>query len=138
MFTNINLLAIVVAAIVAQIIAMAWFMPPLFGLRWAVHIKRYTGLTDQVLGANLGRKVVLWFLGFLANACVLALLVRGTGAQSLADGMLLGAIVWFGFGAVFSSWPAIHANQPWGIWLINNGAYLTMQIAMAGILAVWR
>jgi hypothetical protein len=138
MLAQLNWLAVIGATIVAFVIAFVWYLPPVFGLRWATLIKGYTGLTDQALGAGLPRKVILWVIGFLVNAIVVALLVRALGIGSASDAILLGVLLWLGIGATFSSWPPIHANQPWGVYAINNGAFLLQQLAMAVILTVWK
>lgn len=138
MFTQLNYLAILVAAVAAFILAFAWYMPPVFGLRWAALTKRYTGLSDTQLAANMPMKVGLWFVGFLVNAFALAVMVNLTGATDIATAITLGAIVGLGVGAVVGSWPPIHAQQPIGIWLMNSGLFLLQQIAMASILTLWQ
>jgi hypothetical protein len=138
MFAQLNYLAILVAAIAAFVLAFVWYMPPVFGLRWAALTKRYTGLSDSNLAANMPMKAGLWFVGFLVNALALALLLNLTQAIDLTTGLAVGVIAGIGFGAVTSSWPPIHANQPWGIWLMNNGLFLLQQIVMAAILTLWR
>jgi hypothetical protein len=40
--------------------------------------------------------------------------------------------------ATFSVWPVAFARQPWGLWAVNNGAHLLMQLAMTTILTLWR
>jgi hypothetical protein len=135
---QLNFMAIVVAAITAQIMAIIWYLPPLFGLRWARLIKGYSGLTDETLGANLGRKVLLWFVGFLINAFALALLLRAAHSTTNADAIALAVTVWVGLAAVISSWPSIHAGFPWGVWLMNNAIYLLIQIVLSIILTRWQ
>jgi hypothetical protein len=138
MFTQPNYLAILVAAIAAFVLAFVWYMPPVFGLRWTALTKRYTGLSDSDLAANLPMKFGLWFVGFLVNALALALLLNLTQAIDLTTGLAVGVIAGIGFGAVTSSWPPIYARQPIGIWLMNNGLFLLQQIVMAAILTLWR
>lgn len=138
MFAQINWLHVIVATIAAFVVAFIWYLPPTLGLRWGNLVKGYAGLSDAQLSANLPQKMLLWLLGFLVNALVLELLIRGLNINGVQDALLLGALVWLGFGATFSSWPAIHANQPWGIWLINNGAFLIMQLVMSVILTLWK
>jgi hypothetical protein len=138
MFTQLNLLAVLVSAVAAFVLAFAWYMPPVFGLRWAALTKRYTGLSDSDLAASLPMKAGLWFVGFLVNAFALAVLVNLTGATDIATAITLGAIVALGIGAVVSSWPPIHAQQPIGIWLMNSALFLLQQIVMAAILTLWR
>jgi hypothetical protein len=87
---------------------------------------------------NLAWVMGMWLLGFVLNAAALAVIVRGLGITSAVEAIWLAVIVWAGLGLAFSSWPVIHARQPVGLWLINNGAHLLMQVVMAVILAVWR
>ena len=138
MFTQLNYLAILVAAIAAFVLAFVWYMPPVFGLRWATLTKRYTGLSDSDLAANMPLKAGLWFVGFLVNALALAVLLGLAGTTDIGTGIVLGVIVAVGIGATVSSWPPIHARQPVGLWLMNNGLFLLQQIVMAGILTLWR
>jgi hypothetical protein len=138
MLTQLNYLAILVAAMAAFVVAFAWYMPPVFGLRWAALTKRYTGLSDTDLSANLPMKAGLWFAGFLVNAFVLAVVIGLTGASDVGTGITLGVLAGIGLGATVSSWPPIHARQPVGIWLMNTGLFLLQQIAMAAILTVWK
>lgn len=137
-FTQLNYLAILVAAIAAFVLAFAWYMPPLFGLRWATLTKRYTGLSDADLSANMPVKAGLWFVGFLVNAWALAVLAKLTNTADLTGALTLGTLVAIGFGAVTSSWPPIHARQPVGIWLMNNGLFLIQQMVMATLLTMWK
>lgn len=135
---QLNVIAILVAAVAAFVLAFAWYMPPVFGLHWAALTKRYTGLSDSELAANMPLKAGLWFVGFLVNALALALLISLTKTIDLTTGLTLGIIAGIGFGAVTSSWPPIHARQPAGIWLMNSGLFLLQQIVMAAILTVWK
>ncbi|MBI3241512.1 MAG: DUF1761 domain-containing protein [Chloroflexi bacterium] len=138
MFTQLNYLAILVAAIAAFALAFVWYMPPVFGLRWATLTKRYTGLSDTQLAANMPAKAGLWFVGFLVNAFALAVVANLTGTTDIATAITLGAILGLGVGAVVSSWPPIHAQQPVGIWLMNSGLFLLQQIVMVSIVTLWR
>jgi hypothetical protein len=138
MFTQLNLLAVLVSAVAAFVLAFAWYMPPVFGLRWAALTKRYTGLSDSDLAANLPMKAGLWFMGFVVNAFVLAVLIGLTGTTDIGTGIGLGVMVALGIGAAMSSWPLIHARQPIGIWLMNTCLFLLQQIVMAVILLLGR
>jgi hypothetical protein len=137
--TQINWLAVIVAGIAALVIGIVWYLPPTFGTRWAGFVKHYTGISDAALmPSNIPLTLGLWLLGFVVNAAVLALLIRGMSINNPGDGILLGVLVWAGLGLTISSWPVIHARQPPGLWLLNGGAYLVMQIVMAVILTLWK
>jgi hypothetical protein len=64
--------------------------------------------------------------------------VEAVDADSVGDGIVLGLVLGAGMGATFSSWPPIFARMPWQWWLVNNGAFLLMLVAMGAILGGWR
>ncbi len=122
LLTQINWLAVVVAGIAALGVGFVWYLPPTFGKLWGGFVKRYSGLSDaDLMPANISLTMGSWLLGFLANALALAVLIRGLGLNTLRDAILLGVMVWVGFGLVISSWPVIHAKQPPGLWRSSTG-----------------
>ncbi len=142
--SQLNWLAVVVAAVAAMVIGFVWYLPPLFGRRWTALVKGYgrpfadNPKLDPMQPANPLMPMGVWLIGFLVNALVLALLLSLLAISSLGDGILLGILVWAGFAATLSSWPAAFAKWPWGLWLINNGCYLVIQIVMTIILTLWK
>jgi len=68
----------------------------------------------------------------------LALLLRAAGVTTVAEAAVAGALVSLGFAATLSAWPVIFAKQPVGVWAINNGAFVVMQVVMSLILTIWR
>ena len=138
LLTQIDWLAVAVAGIAALAVGIVWYLPSTFGTRWASFVKHYTGLSDaSLMPSNILLTMFWWLLGFLLNAIVLAILMRGMALSNPWDGILLGVIVWAGLGLTISSWPVIHAKQPPGLWLLNGAAFLMMQVVMAAILVLW-
>jgi len=138
LLTQINWLAVAVAGIAALAVGVVWYLPPTFGTLWGTFVKRYTGLSDaDLMPSNIPFTMFLWLLGFLLNAIVLAIVIRGMDISNLWDGILLGAVVWAGLGLTISSWPVIHAKQPPGLWLLNGAAFLLIQVVMVAILMFW-
>ena len=135
---DVNYAAVVVAAVVGLVIAFLWYMPPVLGARWARHVARYTGTSEQELMRPDPRPVMGWAVDMLLNALALGLLARGLGAQGTGDALVLAILVWVGFSATFSNWPVLFARQPVGLWVVNNGANLLIQLAMALIVVLWR
>lgn len=137
---SLNYAAVVAAAVAALVIGFVWYLPPLLGTRWARYVSGYTGAPEREIlqPADPVRPLGLWAVAFLLNALVLALLVRALGLATVGEAVVLGVLVWVGLGATFSLWPVAFARQPWGLWAVNNGAHLLMQVAMATILTLWR
>lgn len=142
--SQIHWLAVVVAAIASMVIGFVWYLPPVFGKRWAALVKSYgrpyaeNPKLDPLQPTNPLSPMGVWLIGFLVNGLVLALLVNALGMTGAGDAIVLAIFVWAGFAATLSSWPAAFAGWPWGLWLLNNICYLLMQIVMALIVTLWR
>jgi hypothetical protein len=136
---ELNWWAILVSALAALVIGFVWFAPPALGGVWARNVSRYAGIPEnEVLAGSIVAPTAKWFLTMLVNAIVLALAVEAVGADSALDGVVLGIALWLGIGATLSTWPPIFARMPWQWWLLNNGAFLLMQVVMGAILGAWQ
>lgn len=137
---NINWAAVGASAVAALAIGMIWFSPVALGGYWARQVSRYTGIPEHEItsGASQGPPLVKWLVGFAIAAVAIALTVEAVDADSVGDGIVLGLVLGVGLGATFSSWPPIFARMPWEWWLVNNGAFLLMLVAMGAILGGWR
>lgn len=138
-FDDLNWAAVGVSVVAAFAIGFVWFAPPVLGGFWARQVSRYTGRSADEIQAEAGRGVPLgkWVVSMAINAIVLGLAVKAIGADSVGEGIVLGAALWLGLAAIATSWPPIFARMPWQWWLVNNGAFLLMQVAMGAILGGW-
>jgi hypothetical protein len=135
MLPAVNFLAVLAAAVVALIVGFVYYLPPIMGLRWGNLIKSYAHLTDEDLNPkNPLPFLVKWLITAFINAYVLAGLFAMTGTETIGAGIMLAVVLWLGYGLTFSSWPVIFARQPTGVWFINNGGFLLMQVGMAVVL----
>jgi len=135
---EVNYGAAVAAAVLGLVIGFVWYLPPVLGTQWAGLVSRYTGTPEGELMRPDPRPLVGWAVDMLLNALALALLARGVGAQGVGDALGLAVVGWLAFGATFSNWPVLFARQPVGLWAVNNGAFLLMQVGMALIVTLWR
>jgi hypothetical protein len=130
-----NIVGVVIAVVAAAVVLTLYYAPPVLGGRWAAAIMAWTGQSEARLSGDIPRRMGMWLVTAVVNAVVLAYLVDRLGITAVGDGVLLGAVVWAGFGTTFAFWPVAFANQPWQIWAINSGAFLIIQLLMGGILA---
>ena len=142
--TAINWFAVLGAAFASLIIGFVWYLPPVFGQLWANLVKSY-GIpyasdpdADPLAPANPLLPLLIWLVGFLVNATVLAIVIEELNLTRVGEAVLVATLGWLAFGATLSSWPAAFARWPWGIWLINNGCFLVTQIVMAIIITLWQ
>ena len=139
-FNDLNWLAVAVSTVVAFAVGLVWFAPPVLGTLWARQVTQYAGIpeADVTSGAAKGTALLPWFAATAVNVVVLALAAAATGADSLAEGVVLGAVLSLGFGATLNSWPTIFAGLPRTWWLLNCGAALLMNALAGAILGYWR
>lgn len=138
-FDDLNWAAIGAAVVAAFGIGSIWFTPSVMGRFWTRQVSRYTGIPAQEIEAEAGRPqpLALWLTGMAVNGIVLALAVKAIGADSVGEGVAVGAVLGIGLGSTLSSWPPIFARMPWAWWLLNNAPFVLMQAAMGAILGAW-
>ena len=128
---RLNYLHILYASAGGLIAGFIWFLPSLFGNKWTKLIKEYTQLNDEDLRLNIGRTLTLWIVTCYMNAFVLNVLLKVFFIKHISEAILVSVFMWIGYGLTFSAWPVIFTKQKPALWLINNGAFLLMQITMA-------
>jgi hypothetical protein len=131
---GVNLLAVIVATVVAMVIGFAWYSPRAFGTRWM----GYLGTTQAQLGNPGPMGMAVGFVAALVNAWVLAVLAMNLGGTTIVDGLKLGVLCWLGFMATITAAQISFEKKPWGLWTVNNGHNVIVQVLMAAIVTAWR
>ena len=129
-FTGVNWVAVIVAAVAGIIVGFVWYAPQVLGRRWA-----------QASGIELpqpGQAPPLTYVGAVVTAgltaYVLAVLSRGLGAKTLADGAILGVIVWLGFVATWLASGVFFERRSTEWWAINAGQAIVSLVVMGAII----
>ena len=128
--SNVNFIAVIVAALSSFALGGLWYSTPVFGAAWrrAAGGPEVQGHPAKVFGLS--------FLFALVAAYAYALLVPPplSGVMALVQGLAIGAgVVAASFGINYQ-----FANRPATLWLIDGG-YHTVQFAIYGlILGLWR
>ena len=128
---GVGYLAVIVAAIAAVVIGIVYYGILGVGNR-----------QDRMLGASRARpgpaQVATGLIVGLVNAWVIAVLSLNLGAASIADAILLGALVWLGFGATFKAAQVAFERRPWAVWGLQGVHDLIVEVVVAGIVTLWR
>lgn len=133
----INLVAVLVAALVAFILGALWYSPVLFARQWMAA----QGHTPEKLAAmqpQMARTYSLSFGCFLVTAFVLALLSGRLGITAALGGAKLGGLTWLGFAATIGLTANLYSGKPLAAWIIDAGYQLVYLVTMGVILALWR
>ncbi|MGD8731523.1 MAG: DUF1761 domain-containing protein [Anaerolineales bacterium] len=130
-FGAVNWLAVVVGMVLSMAMGALWY-GPLFGNLWL----RLIGKTaDEIEGDPMDylKTAVAAFIAML----FLDLVVASFGAQSLADGVVVGALTFIGFGATLTFVYTTFEGPDERVWLLYAAYQLVVFVIMGGVFAVW-
>ncbi len=128
-----NYWAVLIAAVLAWIAGAAWYMS--LGKVWQGAV----GMTPEKMAANQNNPYawvpfVLVFLGHLVMAWTLAGIVGHFGAVNVKDGVITGALCWFGFILTSILANNAFAGRSYRLTAIDAGHYLLVLIIMGAII----
>jgi hypothetical protein len=134
-FGDVNILAVVVSAVVSVVIGTFWFnVPFLFKEAWLGRV----GKTSEQVAADFSLlKPLAALIGSLLTAFLLAVLIRWTGATTLAGGALIGLLAGVAFSAMTNGIRDLFEGRPAKLTLINAGHDVAVLVAMGAIIGAW-
>jgi hypothetical protein len=128
--TNVNIWAVLVAAVVHLVLGLVWFQKPLFGNAWVALTGKTLDPAKQWLPAGV--------IGHLLMAYVLAVIINLAGAVTMGAGALIGLLALVGFVIPLECGELVWEKIPFKLWLIRVGNQLVGLAVTGAILAVWR
>lgn len=129
-FSDLNWLAVVIAAAAYFVLGAIWYSNALFGKQYRAAIGANE---DEVMNAPaLVTNAVGWFVTALA----LGLVSSAIGADSLGDGLAIGFVAWFGFIATNRAVANAYEGKGMELGKINGPYNLLGFLIMGVILAV--
>jgi hypothetical protein len=133
LFGELNWLAVVVATIAWFAFSAIWYSVPPLSKAWAKAAKVDTSGD----GPPLAMLFIPTLIGYFVTTIVIGLLVAGLGADTLGDGIVLGAVLGIGFGMVGALVSQIYETKGSAYWLINGINSAIAYAIVGAILAVW-
>ncbi len=133
--SEINLLAVLVAAIAAFVSSSLWYSPFFIGKEY-VKVRSAQGLAAE--SKMPPGKIVAEFARELVIALVLAHFIVGLGITGWMGALRFGLIVWIGFWATILLGGVIHEKMPWKLYAIHAGDGFVKILLMSLILGAWR
>ena len=132
-FAGVNYLAVLIAAVAAWIAGAAWYMSLSKAWRAAV------GMTPEKMAAAKSNPYawvpfVLVFVGHLVMAWTLAGIVGHFGAVNVKDGVITGALCWFGFILTSILANNAFAGRSYRLSAIDTVHYLLVLVIMGAII----
>lgn len=130
--SDVNFLAVAVAAVAVFVVSSVWYT--IFG-------KQLSELLGQNAAANSARPPAWKILVELVRSAVVATVLAGAAAQlevtDWTGALQLGLVAWIGFPAVLLSGAVIWDNVPWKLAAIHAGDWLLKLPLIAVIVSVW-
>ena len=136
---NVNILAVLVAALLTFVLGAFWYSPVLFAKQWMA-AQGYTPekLQEMMKKRGATRAYVVSALCYVVMAYVVSLLASYTNSTTLAQGLWLGFLSWLGFGATIGLTANMFSEKPIAAWVIDAGYQLAYLLIMGAVLSVWR
>lgn len=133
LFGSLNWLAILVATLAWFAFSAIWYSVPPLSKAWA----NAAGVDASGEGPPLAVLFIPTLIGYFVTTVVIALLVAGTGAESIGDGVVLGIVLGIGFGMVGALVNQVYESKGNSYFLINGLNAVIAYAIVAAILAVW-
>jgi hypothetical protein len=129
-WTGVNWVAVIVAAVAGFIISFIWYLPQVFGNRWAAA----TGRSLPQLGQAAMTNYVIGVVIVVVVAYVLALVIDGIGATTVIDGVITAAVLSIGFYAVPIYSAVLWEGRTMTWWYITAGFAFVTSVVMGAVI----
>src|SRR5687768_5987322 len=126
MFSHINWLAVLVAAVGYFILGAIWYSKALFGTKWASLVG--IDMNDPDKGKGMGKMMVATFL-LISVACIgIAMLVNRIDLVHLLSAIKLGCLTGICFATTAVAISFVYESRPTGLYFIDCGYHLVGHI----------
>lgn len=137
-WTDVNWLAVIVAALAYFVIGAVWYAPPVFGAMWMAA----GGMTREQSEEGPGAAIfAVPLVGSVLSTLALGMLAVASGTDTLSEGIVLGFVVAIGFALAISLvTAAFESTKPkpmlWGA--VNAGYHIVGTVVAGAIIGAWR
>jgi hypothetical protein len=136
---EVNLLAVLVAAVATFVIGGAWYSPLLFVKPWMA-ANNYTPERMEAMkhDSSPAKAMAVSFVTWLVMATCFAVLLSWTGLQGWQGGIKLGLLLWVGFAAAVLLVGNMFSDRKFMAFVIDAGYALVYLVLMGAVLGTWR
>jgi hypothetical protein len=136
--SDLNWLAVIVAALAYFVLGGIWYAPPVFGKAWMAA----AGMPETPEGERPGPAIYLGpFVGSLLGSIAMAMLAKATGSDTLSEGLVLGLVTGIGFAMALIGTTALFETQkPRKVtWFWITALYHAVSfVLVAAIVSAWK
>ncbi|MDQ3098641.1 MAG: DUF1761 domain-containing protein [bacterium] len=132
---DMNLVAVLIAAIVQMIVGAVWYSPALFAKQWMALIGKSA---EDLKNSSSSTGYAIASFASIVTAYILAKFIGFAQAKTAMDGLQIGLWAWIGFTATSTITTNAFSGNSWKLWVINYGYFLVTFSLMGMILALWQ
>ncbi len=126
-FTHVNWLAVIIAAVASIAIGFVWYMPAVFGRRWAAE----TGIE---LPGGGDASPMTWVYGIVQALLIAYVIALFAAEADIAGGIVIGAVLWLGFVATTKFNSVVFERRSTMYWVIDGGYHLVSMVTMGAMI----
>ncbi len=130
--SDLNVFAIIVAALVNNILGFIYYHPKVFGSAWM----KLSGIRMED-AKSPGMAYAFTAIGALISAVALAVVIDAFGRYHWIDGLGVGALVAVGFLVPVLGMDAVFNQKKIQLYFLNTAYYVIAFMAMGAILGAW-
>ncbi len=138
-FSSLNVIAIVVAAVVAFMIGFLWH-GPLFGKYWMKMMGIPQAEVDAAQSKGMGPMLPTMLIAFVQQivvAVVISVLVQSLNITTISQALLLATLLWVGFIASTLLNSVLWEKRKMDLYLFGIGYHFVLVVAVSLILVSW-
>lgn len=136
LFSQINWLSVLAAAVAYFLLGAIWYSKALFGPAWIKAVGIDMNNPDK--GKGLAAMMVTTFVLIVVAVIAQALLAYSIGLTGIVPGIKLGLLTGVAFATTAVSISFIYESRPTVLYFIDCGYHVAGHLAAAIILVMWR
>jgi len=134
--SQVNWIAVLVAAIGYFAMGALWYSRAFFGLKWAK--LREIDVNNDAAQNGMIKIMIASFLCMLISCTALALLIVRLDLFVFSSALIIGTLAGLGFSGMSIAISLVYQRKPLVLYLIECGYHLAGNIVAATILVLWR
>lgn len=134
---DLNLIAVLVAAVTAMALGALWYSPLMFGNIWMKLSGMTKGDINKTKKRGVGKLYLAGFIGSLLMSYVLSFLIYATGSTNMGDGVKIGMITWAGFVIPLLLSSILWEGKPLKLYILNVTYWLISLVLMTIVISAW-
>ena len=134
--SEVSVPSVLIATVASMLVGFLWYSPKVFGGKWADIVDIDMDMEDKDMKHEMMTAMAQGFVSTLVSAFCVAVLLAALAPQSLAEGLMVGFVMWLGLVSYTVLGRVIWEKQPIALYGINAGHGLLIIEVMVAVLVL--